>query len=325
MRKSKTRFFIGFIIAISIIVGSVFGGYLIIDKILVPKYFNEYGINNLKELVSIVQTIYVVPNEKDFITNPYTGYDKDTATNKLTLAGFPTLSNGNIDYESISKNDFTFTPDDSFIDDFILLSDKEVASIASDIMNSGILESNYPDLAYINTLNIELKQIIISPNDKTLTENPKRTDPKTNKESQETKILATTKDAKITLTLKLDTESARKQISTNLNMPMFLVDWIIPDIIYVTCTMDTTIDKDTNSRVYENATLSINSKTAKQSEVLLNLLISFIFPENTFTIEEFANELGSLAIDGINMMGEMEFVSIDTILNTPLYGIKLYI
>ena len=218
-----------------------------------------------------------MPDEKDFITNPYTNFDSDNATDKLLTAGFPKLATGGVDYESIARNDFAFTPDDNFVDNFILLSDKEVASIAGKIIDSGILISNFPDLQSINTLNIKLKQIIIAPNEQSLVSNTKRTDPKTDPKSQELNIVSTTTDATVTATLKLDTESARKQISTNLNMPMFLVDWIIPDTMYVTSQMDTHINNETNKRVYDNAKLSINSKTAKQSEVLLNLLISFIF------------------------------------------------
>lgn len=325
MRKSRTKFFIGLIVAVLILVTSVVSGYFVIDRILVPKYFSQYGINNLAELVGIVQTIYVVPDEKEFITNPYSDFDAETATDKLITAGFPTLATGRIDYESIARNDFTFKPDENFEDDFILLTDKEVASIAGEIIDSGILVSNFPDLAYINTLNIEVKQITITPNTETNIPNEKMNDPETDKNSAESQIISTNDDASVTLTIKLDTESARQQISTNLNMPMFLVDWIIPDTMYVTSQMDTHIDDETGERVYENAKLSINSKTAKQSEVLLNLLISFIFPEDTYTIESFANELGALAIEGLNILGEMEFATISITTTTAQAGIKLYI
>ena len=324
MRKRRTKFFIGLAIALTIIATSVFGGYLIIDKILVPKYFSVYGINNLSELVDIVQTIYIVPDEKDFITNPYTEFDSNNATNKLVKAGFPTLSGGQIDYELIAKNDFNFNPGEDFVDNFILLTDKEVASIAGDIIDSGVLVSNYPDLAYLNTLNMELKQIIITPDSNSSIDNPNRTNPDTDPNSQETKIISTSNNAHFITTIKLDTISARQQISTNLNMPMFLVDWIIPDIMYVTIEMDTKLNEDTGERIYTNAKLSINSKTPKQSEVLLNLLISFIFPEGTYTIDSLANELGTLTIEGINILGKMEFATINSP-STPLAGIKLYI
>lgn len=320
MRKNKSKFFIVFFIVLAVLATSVFGGYLIIDKALVPKYFGKYGINNLADLVDIVETIYTVPNEEDFIENPYSEFDTKNATTKFIQAGFPSLSTGELDFEAIVNKDYTLSPSEDFTDNFILLSDKEIASISNNIVGSGVLVSNYPDLAYINTLNIEVKQIIISPTKESST--PYIEDEDLDINSASKNIVSTATDAKLNITIKLDTESARKQISTNLNMPMFLVDWIIPDIIYVTSQLDTYINSETNERIYDNAKLSINSKTAKQSEVLLDLLISFIFPEDTFTIESFANELASLVITGINLLGNVEFATIKTS-SANLSGIKL--
>ena len=323
MRKSKIRFFIGLFITLIILSTSVLGGYLVIDKILVPKYFNKFGINNLSELVNIVQTIYVVPDEKEFITNPFTDYDKNNATSKLTKAGFPTMKNGDIDYDSVSRNNFTLTPDEDFVDNFVILTDKEIASIVADIIDSGLLATDYPGLDAIDTLNIELKQIIITPKEGTLKPNEKIFDPELDPRSAEKDILSTTTDANIKLTMMLDTVNARQQIATNLNMPKFLVDWIIPDYIYATCQIDT-FKNELGERVYQNSNISINSKTAKQSEVLLNLLISFIFPEKSYTIESFSNEIGSLAIAGINMLGQMDFAIIQTSIGSQA-GVKLTI
>lgn len=323
MRKSRTKFFVGLAIVLVVLVTSVISGYFVIDRVLVPKYFGQYGINNLSGLVDVAETIYTVPAEKDFILNPHTDFDRENATSKLISAGFPTLSTGIIDYESIAKNDFTFTPDEDYEDSFVLLSDKEVAAIAGEIIDSGILVSNFPDLSYINSLNIEVKQLIIKPDEETMIPNENRYDEDLPENSAESQIVGTTDDATITLTIKLDAESARQQISTNLNMPMFLVDWIIPDTIYVTSELHTKIDPESGTRIYENATLAINSKTAKQSEVLLKLLISFIFPDGTYTIESLANELGALAIEGINVLGNLQFAKLEVSKNLTLSGIKL--
>jgi len=309
MRKHKTKFFIGLTISLIVIAASIFGGYIMIDKLLVPKYFSQYGINNLPELVELVKTIYIVPDEESFITSPYTEYDNLSAKNKLIDAGFPTLASGEIDYEAIATEDFTLLPSEDFVDDFVVLSDKEVAAIAGDILSSGILTSSFPDLSYIDTLNMEIKQINILPSTTNKVENNyKEEDLKDG--SMLSSIISTTTDANLSITIKIDTESARKQIAENLKMPLFLIDWIIPDTMYVTSTIDTFINQETNKREYKNASLSINSKTAKQSEVLLKLLISFIFPDEGFTIEEFANQLASIAIDGINVLGELKFATI---------------
>lgn len=323
MRKNKVRFFIGLIIAFTILATSIVGGYFVIDRTLVPEYFGKYGINNLSELVNVVQTIYVVPDEKDFITNPFTEHDKINAISKLETAGFPTLKNGNIDYDAVAKNEYSLSPNEDFVDNFVILTDKEIATIVADIIDSGMLATDYPGLDAIDTLNIELKQIIVTPKEDSLIPNEKITDPDLDPRSAEKNILSTTTDANIKLTMMLDTVSARQQISTNLNMPKFLVDWIIPDYLYVTCQIDTHKNEH-GERVYENSNIAINSKTAKQSEILLNLLISFIFPDNTYTIESFSNELGSLAIDGINMLGKMDFAIIKTGLGNQT-GVKLSI
>lgn len=324
MRKNKAKFFIGLLVALGVITASIFGGYIMIDKLLVPKYFSQYGINNLPELVELVKTIYIVPNEDTFITNPYTDFDNSSAKNKLIKAGFPTLKNNELDYESIASSAYTLKPDETMVDNFIVLTDKEVAGLSHDILSSGILVSSFPDLSYINTLNMEIKQLSITPEEESLKENI------FNEEdliegSALNQIVSTTPNATLLITIKIDTESARKQISENLSMPLFLIDWIIPDTMYVTSTIDTYINKETNKREYKNATLSINSKTAKQSEVLLKLLISFIFPDESFTIDEFSNQLASLAIEGINMLGNLNFAYLNTPKQTTTPGIVLHI
>lgn len=323
MRKSKIRFFIGLLIAISILSTSVVGGYLIINNILVPQYFSQYGINSLNELVNVVQTIYIVPDEKDFITNGFSSFDKENAISKLTTAGFPTLKNGGIDYDAIARRDFSFSPDSDFVDNFVVLSDKELATIVTDIIDAGLLATNYPGLDAIDTLNMELKQIIITPKKESLKINEKQFLPETDEKSAERYIKSTTYDANIKLTIMLDTISARQQICSNLNMPKFLVDWIIPDYIYVTCQMDT-YKNENGERLYDNTNIAINSKTPKQSEVLLKLLLSFIYPENSYTPESFSNELSSLAIQGINMLGQIEFAYFETA-SSIQSGVKLTI
>ena len=324
MRKNKTKFFIGLIVVLTVISASIFGGYIMIDKVLVPKYFSQYGINNLADLVDLVQTIYIVPDEKEFITNPFSEHDAAQAKDKLEKAGFPTLTGGEIDYEAIAEKNFTLTPDESFVDNFIMLSDREVAALASDILASGILVSSFPDLSYIDTLNMQIKQITIIPNEETsvLNEYDEETLPEGSKLPL---IKYTTQDTTLSITIKIDTKSARKQISENLDMPLFLIDWIIPDTLYVTSTIDTFINPETGEREYKNASLAINSKTPKQSEVLLKLLISFIFTDTSFTIEQLANQLAALAIDGINVLGEVKFATLYNTSKAEISGIVLTI
>ena len=275
-----------------------------IDRILVPKYFSAFGINNLSELIEIVDAIYTIPNESEFINEPFSASDAKNATQILANAGFPTLSTGEIDYERIGNYDYTLSPKQPPEKDYIELTNKEVAAIMDEILKSGILVSNFPELSYIDTLEMEVKQLIISPLD------------------EDQKLSST--DAKLLMTIKLDTLSARKQISENLEVPQFLIDFIIPDTIYMTASFDTFVDQ-TGTRLYDNGTLAINSKTAKQSEVIMNLLLSFIYSsEEVLSIEELTHQIGMLVTEGLDVLGTFEFVEINN-KNTISNGVKIFL
>ena len=57
------------VIALLCVVVVIFsGGFLFLDKLIVPKYFGQYGIKGLKDLVSVVSSLYSVPNESKFVT-----------------------------------------------------------------------------------------------------------------------------------------------------------------------------------------------------------------------------------------------------------------
>lgn len=304
MKKNRINLFVALSVVLVFLVGITFGGYMIIDRVLVPKYFSAFGINNLNELIEIVDTIYTIPNEDEFIEEPFTASDLKNATKILVNAGFPTLSTGEIDYESIGNYNYVLTPPQPVVEDFIVLTNKEVASIMNEILESGILVSNFPELSYIDTLEMEVKQVVISPLDD--------------------KNELTKTDAKLLTTIKLDTLSARKQISENLEVPQFLIDFIIPDTIYMTASFDTFVD-ESGKRTYNNGTLAINSKTAKQSEVIMNLLLSFIYSsEETLSIEELTHQIGMLIIDGLDVLGQFEFVEIEEKIGTTT-GVKIYL
>jgi hypothetical protein len=110
--------------------------------------------------------------------------------------------------------------------------------------------------------------------------------------------------ANLSLTVKISTESAKQQIAKNIDAPQFLVDWIIPEEMYITASFST--EKGENGEIaYTNTSLSINSKTPKQSEVLLSLLISFIYPDSeNMTIDELTKLCSWLGLcDAINLDG----------------------
>lgn len=313
MKRSKIKFFIVLAVIITLLCGAVVSGYFAIDRLLVPKYFARYGINDLPELVDIVQTIYVIPDEDSFITNAYTKADAQSMTSKFTNAGFPTLNNGEIDFESIAKSDYKRTPNEDFTETHLTLTDKEIATILNQILETGVLVSNFKSLSYLDTLQMQVKQLSITPLELESKDATIASDQLLNYSSD---------SANLSLTVKISTESAKQQIAKNIDAPQFLVDWIIPEEMYITASFST--EKDENGEIaYTNTSLSINSKTPKQSEVLLSLLISFIYPDSeNMTIDELTTELGKLVVSGLNLLGSFEYVQVEN-LTSSAFGIKL--
>ena len=66
VKKRKSNFFIRLTVVLMIITSIVTGAYFLLDKLIVPKYFGTYNINNLGDLVSMISTLYNTPKEKDF-------------------------------------------------------------------------------------------------------------------------------------------------------------------------------------------------------------------------------------------------------------------
>ena len=62
-KKSTLRFFVILFVVLASLGSIVFSGYLILDKVVVPKYFSEYGINGMGDLVGLMRTLYSLPNE----------------------------------------------------------------------------------------------------------------------------------------------------------------------------------------------------------------------------------------------------------------------
>ena len=313
MKRNKVKFIIVLVTVLTVICGSAVGGYFAIDRLLVPKYFGRYGIDNLPELVDLVQTIYVVPSEDSFITNPYTKADASSMTTKFQNAGFPMLATGEIDFEKIAKGDYSRVPEKDFTDDYLTLTDKEIATILNQVLESGILVSNFKSLSYLDTLQMQIRQLSITPVELENADSELASNQLLNYSSS---------SANLSITVKITTDSAKQQIAKNIDAPQFLIDWIIPEVMYITASMATSIDEN-GERVFTDTTLSINSKTPKQSEVLLTLLMSFIFPDSeNMTIDKLATELGALSTTGLDLLGDFEYVQVET-KTTSAFGIKL--
>ena len=287
-KKNKLKVFTIIGIVIIFLVGIMAGGYLLIDKGMVPNYLGKYGINNLHELVQLANTIYKTPTERELITNPYTVSDSAMLTEKLTNAGFPVLTNGDINYPSIANNEYTLTPSDDFTDSHLILIDTEIASMLNTALKADALTNDIPNISFLDTSNIDILELSINP--------------------QTTEVNVETNIANIDIITKLNTKAIRSQMAKNLDTPPFLIDWLIPDIMYLKFTFDVKINSDGDYE-YNNCALSVNAKTAEQSEVLLNLLISFIYPEEqNVTIEVLSNEFCTLATSCINILGDYSYI-----------------
>lgn len=278
MENKKPRI-LGRIIALLSIVMAIFvGGYFFLDLAIIPKYFGMYGIKNVPDLVGVVTSLYKTPNEKKFITNPPTTLDLASAIDILQDANYKIEADG------------TFTESDIRGDAAVSLTDRELAALCNKLLENGILNETLPNLNYLNMINISIMEIIIEPN-------------------AESKVEDFYSRAAVTMIAKLDTTDIREQIADHMDTPLFLLNMIIPDNLYFEVHYDIDLAKSEAERV-SNATIAINGRTAEQSEILMNLLIDFIFPEkDNMNLEKFTKTFGEIILQGIDVFGDFKFVS----------------
>ena len=297
MKRKKSNFFIVLSIVIASFCLLIFSSYLIIDMVLVPKYFSKYNINNLRELINVATTMYSVPDEKNIIKNGYSKKDEITASEKLVSIGFPTTSTGEVDYSKLIEPDFTVVTKYDYEGDYLALTDKEAASIMSKILESGILIPELSNLSNLDTLNMTVREMTFSNFDKENYE----------KVSVGEKIYNVYDKVTISSIIKIDMSSAISQMSKSVDMPLFLLNILVPKAIYLQISFDAERNLD-NEWITSNANLAINGKTVKQSEIVLNLFISFIYSgEDEMTIEKLANELATMSVKCFNTIGDLRF------------------
>lgn len=285
-KKKRYTFFIKLFVALATIVAVVFCAYLAIDKLVVPKYFKDYGINNMHDLVAMVKTLYNTPDEKDIITNGYTQADQRSAVKKLISANFPSVSETELDYAEISQG----LDKSSLVSGQYEFTDREIAGILDQMLDSGILASQLPNLKYLDTININILELIITPTEFT---------------DNEGNVYYDTDSANVSFTFKLDTSSVRTQMAHTMDIPTFFLDMIVPKTMYITINYNLFIDDYGVWQVGEGS-IAVNGRTAKDSEILLNLLIEFIFPEeDQMTIDKFSIEFGNILIKGMDMLGQI--------------------
>ena len=296
MKKHRTlKFFISLGLIVLVLAGIFVGGYFILDKAVVPKYFGKFGINNMSELVGMMTTLYSNKDEDDIVTHGHTENDRNVAESKLIEKGVPALSNGRLDYNAFANGDVEVAANS-----VIMLTDRELASIINEMLKTGMLADRLPNLKYINTLNMEMLELIIT---------PEKIDGVLNKNKADVKF-----------TIKIDTTSIRGQMAVEMGMPLFLLNMIVPKTLYLTNTV--TLTNNDGEWSYVGGDIGINGKTTEKSKILLNLLISFIFPEeDEMTTEKLQENLGEVLIKSTDMLGSIEFS--DNINSTNQNGVVL--
>lgn len=285
-QHKKSGFFLKLTMVLAILVAICFGAYFAIDRLVVPKYFSQYGIHDLGELVGMMQTLYNSPKESEIITNGYTKADETSANKKLVGAGFPKEEGtGKIDYVGVSKGEATLHAG------VYHFTDKELGCILNDILASGVVESNLQNLNYLSDISITVLEFIVNPKTVQNGEN----------------FTYSNNSADISSTFKIDTSLVREQMAKAMDTPLFLLNMIIPKTIYITVNYSISLGEDGNWKIDEKE-MGINGRTAKQSDILIDLMISFIFPpEDEMTKDKMIEACGQVLLSGIEFLGDLSF------------------
>lgn len=283
-KSGYVKFIIGLLTVILVLGAIICGGYFVLDKAVVPKYFAEYGIHSMDDLVGMMRTLYEIPTESELVTNAYSKSDLSTATNKLIEREYPVLSDGTFDFEAFDAGKRG--------NGDLYLTDRELASILDKLLDSTEFSNILPNLNHIDTINMNLLELSITP------------------KVVENNIDAT--NAHIKFVLKVNTTEVRSQMSKEMNIPIFLLNMIFPENLYLTANYNVKIDNSQEKSVWQTSdgTLSVNGSNDSQSEILLKLLISFIFnQEDNMTIEKLVENFGHILDQGVELLGEIEFAN----------------
>lgn len=280
MKKAKSGIWWKLIITFCVIIAIFAGGYFFLDKSIVPQYFGQYGIYDVPDLVGVVTSLYQNPKESKIVTNKYTKTDLANAIDVLQTAGYKIADDGTITKEDMQN----FKGDKELV-----LTDREFAAVCNKLLEDGILVDALPNLNYLNTINISLLEVITKPASDASTDDNYFN------------------EADISFIAKINTTDICEQMSAQMGTPIFLLNMIIPETLYFTVSYHIDISEETPTQ--SNGSIAINGRTEKQSKILINLLIDFIFPEEAeMDLEKFTKELGNLAIEGIEALGDFKFV-----------------
>lgn len=267
----------------------VFGVYFSLDKLVVPKYFKAYGIHNMHDLVAMVKTLYNSPDEDEIVTNGYLSSDLISATKKFKDANFPMNEKGEIDYTVITEG---FDREELVSGEYEF-TDREITAVIDQMLESesGVLASKLPNIKYIDFININLLEIIISP--------------EVLSDDGEGNVVYSEDSAKISFTSKIDTSAVRKQMAKAMDTPLFLLNMIVPETLYVSGDYNMFKTEDGSWDISEGY-IRMNGRSKKDSQILLDLLVDFIFPEeDKMTVDKLSDEFGNIIILGLDVFGDV--------------------
>lgn len=282
-KSGRVSFVVLLLMVIAVLGAVLLGGYFVLNNVIVPQYFSSYGIKNMPDLVGMIRTLYSIPSEHEIVTNSYSKGDLSTAINKLTESGYSILSDGTFDFEAFEQGKRGSGG--------IYLTDRELCAIVDKLLDSTEFSDILPNLNYIDTINMSLLELTILPD--------------TIQDDQ-----LDTNNAHIEFIVKVDTTEVRSQMAKEMDIPVFLLNMIFPETLYLTANYNVNIDNSGSTSVWttSNGTLSVNGSNDKQSEILLELLISFIFnEEDNMTIEKLVTNFGYILEQGVELFGEIEF------------------
>lgn len=287
MKKGKLGFIVKIMAVFSFVVAIFACGYFSLDKVIIPRNFAHYGISSIKDLTNVFASLYGVPDEKDIVENGYAEKDLESAVEKLQNAGYKIEDDGTI----LQENILSFKDN---VKEQLFLTNNEITAVCDKLVQSGILAQNLQHLNYIDVVNISVLDFVITP-DK-------------NSYDEETSSYG---KANVKSIVKINTKALCEQMAIQMETTEALLNVIIPENMYFTIDYDIDLRMRSDSRAV--GTISVNGKKAEKSEVLINLLIDFIFPkEDEMTFDKFTKAIGDVALSAIDTLGQFNFVVNET-------------
>ena len=159
---------------------------------------------------------------------------------------------------------------------------------------SGVLASQLPNIKYIDIININILEIIITPNIKAYNGDG---DP-----------IYDTDSANILFTCKVNTSAVREQMAKAMDTPLFLLNMIVPETLYITVDYDMEKNADGDWKI-SKGDMAVNGRTTKDSKILLDLLVEFMVPEEEkMTVDKLAEDFGNIVILGLDIFGDVQIL-----------------